>query len=475
MAEKKATSTSDTGRANASIRSRAIGSIPATLQALNSLRTEERRSALAEAVRSFNEGVVPRPHDTGWVNVLARTFFSYSTDGSSPSRIAWEAVIRGLSVIGCADVDNLGALGEMLAAGDALGVRATVSLETKCYVRSYEDRDINCPGQPGFLRALGVGFTSVPSLDSDHGRFIAQLPQRAHDRNRCRIEKINELLTPVTINYDADVLPLTPAGNPTPEHLAMAYVKKAESVFPEREDQAVFWADVLGRAPQDAEALAGDPAAFREAIWEKFKNLTAEERNPDQYPGVTDFFKAVSASGALPCVYWLNGSTAGESDTRRLLDDAIHWGARAVAVTPDRLWNIADADKKRMRLGALDQLMQAARERSLPVLAGSFMDAPHQKFVDSFDAPELAAYFRDFNDGAFWLYGHATLHRATGYGLQSEWADETFGRNRAAANAFYLEAGKKAPPGKATRVRIANVGPEPDPADILDALAPLRI
>ncbi len=470
-----ASGSSGTFHSNASIRSRALGSIPDALRALGSYRTDERKAALADVVSAFERGVVAKPQETGWVNLLARSFFSYSNDECSPARLAWEAVIRGLSVIGCCDADNLGALREMLAAGDALGVRATVSLETKCYAPSRADRDLSYPGQNGFLRALGIGFTSVPALDSEHGAFIAQLPERAHARNRERIEKINPLLSPVCINYEEDVLPLTPAGNPLPEHLATAYVRKAESVFPEKEDQAVFWSDVLGRTPQDVEALLADLPAFGEAVWDRFRQFVEEERNPDNYPGVVDFFKAVAASGAVPCVFWRGGETAGEADPGEFFDEALRWGARAAAVTPDALWNIADAERKSVCLGNLERMMVAARERSLPVIAGSFMDRPGQKFVDSFDAPELAAYFRDFNDAAFWLYGHATLERAAGLGLLSDWAGHAFGKDRAAANGFFRDAGKAAAPGKAARHRIDGMGPDPDPRDILESLAPLRM
>ncbi len=465
-------------RNNASIRSRALGRIPTTLLALNSLNTDDRRTALAEAVESFNQGLVVRPQDTGWVNVLARTFFSYSADGSSPARLAWEAVIRGLSVIGCADKNNLGALGEMFSAGDALNMRVTVSMETKAFVQSYSDREINCSGEPGIVRVLGAGFTKVPPLDSEHGRMIASLPNLARDRNLAMIERINPKLAPVQVEYREDVLPLTPAGNASSEHIAAAYTNKAKDIFKEVHDLAVFWADVLGRSPNDVESLLNDSVCFMEVLSEKLERMDMEAQPAGEvrtYPGITDFFKAVTASGAIPCLLWRDGMSDGESNPDKLLDDAINWGARAIALTPDRNWNILDQEEKLKKQAALGDMVRAARERMLPLLVGSPMSGPRQKFVDSFDAPEISAYFRDFTDSAFWLYGHTTLERAAGLGYMSEWAEKHFKNDRAAANAFYLEVGKKAQPGKATRVRIANAAPEADTGDILDALAPLRL
>lgn len=464
-------------RSNASVRSRALGSIPSTLQAMNSLVTGERKKAVEDAVCSFEEGLIVRPQETGWVNVLARTFFSYSVDDSSPSRLAWEAVIRGLSVIGCADVDNLGALGEMQSVADAFGIRATVSLETTVQVQSYADTILNSPGQPGVLRALGVGFTRIPELDSDHGRLIASLPALARTRNIALVEKTNPMLAPAAIDYEADVIPLTPAGNATPEHIIAAYMKKAAAIFPDKDDLAVFWADVLGKSPTETGSLLATDTEFICAFREKLLHPPQERVSPSSYPGVTEFFQAVRAAGAIPCLFWNDGCSEGEADPDRLLDNAANWGAKAVAVMPDGSWNIQDPVEKAKKLAALAALMAAAKRHNLPVLAGSPMSAPGQKFVDSFDAPELAAYFRDFTDSAFWLYGHATLERALGMGLQSDWARHTFDKDAAAANAFYLEAGKKAAPGKATRRRLASVCHDTDPApgDILDALKPLTI
>lgn len=466
-------STRGSTRNISSVRSRALGRMPSTLIALGSLQTEERRAALNEAVRSFEEHLVIRPQETGWVNVLARTFFSYSAEGFSPARLAWEAVIRGLSVVGTADFDNLGALGETFAAGDALSIRATVSLETLATVQSYSDRDINCPGAPGFMFVLGAGFTEVPSLDTEHGRLIASLPDKARDRNIALIGKINALLAPVSVDYQEDVVPLTPAGNASGRHLCAAYARKARTIFTEFHDLAVFWADVLGRSPTDAECLLGDDNAFMDVLSEKLEQMGLSiycQTQPNDYPPITEFFRAVKASGAVPCLFWRDGQSLGESNPDKLLDDALLWGAHAIGLTPDSSWNLDNPDDKAKKLASLAELVRAARERHLPLLAGSLMNKPGQKFVDSFDAPEIAPFFRDFSDSAFWLYGHTTMQRAAGMGLYSEWAAHHFSADRAKANAFYLELGKKALPGKAARTRIASLGSEVEPGEILDAL-----
>ncbi|MCC8181278.1 MAG: hypothetical protein LIP23_10280 [Planctomycetes bacterium] len=459
-------------RKNASVRSRALGRIPATLEALNSAKTSTRREAVAEAVQSFDNKEITRPQEMGWANVLARTFFSYSADNYSPSRLTWEAVIRGLSVIGSLDIDNLGALGEMFSAGDALAIRTTVSLETRVYVESYKDQVINCPGEPGVMNAIGAGFALVPDPTTQHGSLIASLPDRAHTRNRAIVAAINDTLTPVTVDYDADVLPLTPAGNATPLHIIAAYVLKSKTVFEELYDRAVFWADVLGRSPQDAECLLGEPGELETALADKLD--LAERVDPTHagsslYPGVVEFFRAVKASGAVPCLPLLDSLPSGEA-LDKLLDNALQWGVRAVAILPDFYWNITDLTVKTDRMALLERLVTAARQRNLPILVGSKMDRPKQKFMDALDAPELSAYFRDFTDSAFWLYGHTVMERADRNGITSDWAKRHFGRDYAAANAFYLEVGKKAKPEACSRANIADAGADADPGDVLNSL-----
>jgi hypothetical protein len=462
-------------RHNVSVRSRALGRIPDILSALGSLRIAERRTALASAARSFDEDTVARPQETGWANMLARTFFSFSYDGFSPERLAWEAVIRGLSVIGCCDRDSLGALDEMQTAADALGIRAVVSMETVARVDSAADREINCPGQPGLARVLGIGFTAPPLPEDEHGRLIASLPERTREYARTMLARLNPLLSPVAVDFENDLLPMTPSGNAGPGHIAATFIGKAEETFPDAADRAVFWADVLGRSPEDVECLWSDRGEFMDVVQEKLLRMAPEESSSAAYPAAADLFRAFEASGAAACILWRGGASGGVADAGKFLDDAVNWGARAAALTPDACWNIADPAEKERGLAALSDFMAAARKRNLPVLAGSFMDGPRQKFVDSLDAPELSPYVRDFADSAFWLYGHAVLQRAIGAGLTSDWAHRHFGPDRAAANAFYAEAGRKAAPGKAARARIAEAGPDARPGDVLAALAPPKI
>ena len=70
---------------------------------------------------------------------------------------------------------------------------------------------------------------------------------RADRRNREMAARVNAYLDPVAIDYERDVLPLTPAGNATERHMLLAYIRAADRAFDGAESQkAAFWAEKLG-------------------------------------------------------------------------------------------------------------------------------------------------------------------------------------------------------------------------------------
>ncbi len=424
-----------------------MNELPAeVLKGLNSFDSDIRRQSLAKAADLVKSGKITPPPTTGWVNVHCHTIFSYSSEDYSPSRLVWEALMRGLSVVGSTDFDVLDAMDEMYIAGDALGVRTTVALETRTFVDAYADKEINSPGEPGVMYNMGAGFIRVPD-----GPLFASLKQQSRERNEVMVGKVNAVLAPVAIDYAKDVLPLTPSGNATERHICAAYENKANQVFTDTWERVSFWAKALGVKQEEAEKLVANPGSLRNTIRAKLmKKGGVGYSQPDSgaFPPVRDFFKMVASARAMPCLAWLDGTTPGEADPDKLLEDAIAWGARVVNVVPDRNWNIADPAAKAKKVAALEAFMQAAKKRHLPVMAGTEMNGPGQKFVDSFDAPELAPYVADFQDGAYWLYGHTVLERLAGKGVMSPWAKERFAADWAKANAFYIEVGKRAVPGQ---------------------------
>ncbi len=97
----------------------------------------------------------------------------------------------------------------------------------------------------------------------------------------------------------------------------------------------------------------------------------------------------------------------------------------ALNIIPDRNWNIADPDGRRLKVQNLYRVVEVGRALDLPLNVGTEMNSFGQKLVDDFDAPELAPVRQAFLDGAYFIYGHTALQRALGLGYQSAWAQAT--------------------------------------------------
>lgn len=415
----------------------------AVLADLNSFDPAKRKAALALAVK---DGRPHWPEPANISNLHCHTFYSYCSMDLSPQGLTWEAGNRGLAVVGSTDFDVLDAMDEMFEAGDALGIRTTVSLEARVFSETYADREVSSPGEPGVMYMMGIGFTRLPAADS----LFPSLKAQSRARNLEMVGKVNSVMGQAAIDYDKDVLPLTPAGNATERHLCAAYDNKARAVFPAETDLAQFWAGVLGIDAEKARGLLADTGALRNNIRAKLMKrggVGYSQPGKGSFPRVEDFFRMIADAGAVPCLAWLDGTSSGEADPGQLIDDAMSWGARAVNIIPDRNWNIKDAGVKATKTAALAAFVEEARKRALPIIAGTELNGPGQKFVDSFDAPELAAYVGDFMDGAYWLYGHTVMERFGGRGAMSHWAEERFFGDRDAANVFYAKVGREAVPG----------------------------
>ena len=75
------------------------------------------------------------------------------------------------------------------------------------------------------------------------------------------------------------------------------------------------------------------------------------------------------------------------------------------------------------------------------------MNAPGNKFVDSFDTAELKPLLPVFLRGAHIAYAHSVLQRQSGLGYLSGWAKKTF-LTVAAKNAFFEELGRTLQPSQ---------------------------
>ena len=432
-----------------------------------------RREAIGAIAAKVAAGEAPVAERAGMANVHFHTFFSFNYRDYSPSRIVWQGRKQGLDVVGSVDFDVLDAMEEMFEAGDALDVRTNVAMETRVFAHELADKEFSSPGEPGVLYFMGTGFTRLPEPGFEAAAILDRMRQGARARNEAMLERLRPVLAPMEVGYEAEVVPLGPSGNVTERHMLAVLDGKAQAMFPDPGERAAYWAERTGIAAEEFPALFADTAKFRTAIRAKLmKRGGPGYKQPDEatFPPIRKVVQMIVACDAIPCATWLDGTRDGEEDADALCDWFLSMGCPAMNIVPDRNWNIADPDEKALKVAKLGEVVEAARKRHLILSVGTEMNNYGQKFVDTFAAPELVPFAADFRDGAYVLYGHTILQRACGKGYLSPWARVAFGGDRAAANAFYLDVGRRAfPPGQA-RAMLATLGAEAGHRAILDAL-----
>ena len=278
--------------------------------------------------------------------------------------------------------------------------------------------------------------------------------------------RVNKYLSPVELDYGADVIPLTPAANPTERHMCLAYARKAKALFGDQNDLSRYWTEKLG---VDAEPLSlPEGRDLLNTIRQKtMKKGGVGYVQPDtgSFPTIHKMNEFILSAGGIPTHTWLNGLSDGEKDMENLLGVAMSTGAAALNVIPDRNYAPGVKDEK---LTNLYRVVDLAEKLDLPLVMGTEMNSPGQKFVDDFDSAELAPLAGVFGKGAHIVYAHSVLQRAAGLGYIGDWAKNHF-KTTADKNAFFETVGEKLQP--ALQDTLAGLNDNSEPQEILRLIA----
>jgi hypothetical protein len=421
-------------------------------QQLDSFDPDQRREALQALLEQTRSGGVALAEPGTDVNLHAHTFFSYNAYGYSPSKYAWLARKTGLAVAGIVDFDVLDALEEFLAAGQLAGLKTCVSLESRTFVPEFATRVINSPGEPGVAYHMGVGFTKPVAHP-----FLAEMRAAAEARTREMVSRVNPALRPVELDYALEVVPLTPKGNATERHLCQAYENKAAKVFPDAAHRAAFWKEKLGDAPPAGAKLQN---LIRAKMMKK-GGPGYVQPGKGAFPLMADMNQVVLSAGAIPTLAWLDGTTEGEQCIEEFFAVGKASGAAALNIIPDRNYTPGVKDQK---LQNLYDVVALAEKHHFPVIVGTEMNAPGNKFVDSFGTAELKPLVPVFLRGAHIVYAHSVLQGQSGLGYLSAWAKKTFA-SPAEKNDFYEKLGRELQP--AMESRLSGLTEAATPAQIL--------
>jgi hypothetical protein len=407
---------------------------------LDSFDASLRQRALAALWRQANDGLIPLPSPGDAVNLHAHTFFSYNASGYSPSKFAWLARKAGLAAAGIVDFDVLDALEEFLQAGRLLGLKTCVSLESRTFVPEFATRVINSPGEPGIAYHMGAGFTSA----APHP-FLAEMRASAARRTRDLLARVNHYMRPVELDYEKDVVAITPQGNATERHLCEAFERKAAQVFPDESVRASFWREKLGDAPPPGAKLQN----LIRAKTMKKGGVGYVQPGAGSFPLLADMNRFVLESGAIPMLTWLDGTSEGEQCVEEFFELGMKSGAAALNLIPDRNYTPGRKDQK---LQNLYDVVALAEKHHFPIMVGTEMNSPGNKFVDSFETAELKPLLPVFLRGAHIFYAHSVLQRQSGLGYLSWWAGKAFA-TLSAKNSFFAKLGSEMEPSQEDQLR----------------------
>ena len=432
-----------------------------TQDSLNDFELSTRQQALATLAREEKFPPI-RPI----VNAHAHTFYSFNYKGYSPSRFVVEAKREGLEMGGIVDFDVLDGLEEFWEASRLLDLKGCVGIESRVFVPEFSDREINSPGEPGISYHMGTGFTTA-AIPTEAQAFLDNMRFTSAQRNQAMVTRVNEFLSPLVLNYDEDVLPLTPNGNATERHLCLAYARKASSMFPEESDLGKFWSEKLGVSQDDIKDLPeGRPITdLIRAKTMKQGGVGYVKPDSGSFPKMAEMNEFVLLCGAIPTFTWLDGCSDGEQSIEELVEVGRSTGVAAFNIIPDRNYTPGQSDQK---LENLNQVIQLTKDLGLPLLGGTEMNSPGQKFVDDFASAELAPHQAVFIRGSWILHAHSTLQRYAGMGYLSEWANSQFS-DVSAKNEFYASFGESFSPRGDDRLKDS-LNAEMGATEVLDLM-----
>ncbi|MCE5258686.1 MAG: hypothetical protein LLG44_06420 [Chloroflexi bacterium] len=428
-------------------------------QQLLSLDPQIRTHALASLAQARIADREQIPASTNLVNLHCHTCYSYNAYGHTPSSLAWLAAEQGWRAVATVDFDVLDAVDETLSACDAVHVRGAAGLETRVFVPEFATREINSPGEPGICYFVGVGFTQQSAPESA-APVLAEMRAAAARRNRDMAARINAFVGPAAIDYDRDVLPLTPSGNATERHMLVAYDQAARKAFPGRSELVTFWAGKLGVDASAVEASLGQEAGPNELLRSKLMKrggVGYVQPSPQSFPTLRQVGTMITACGALPTYAWLDGYSSSEQALEELLDVMLSNGVVGLTVIPERNWNFKDSGDQLEHVRKLDTTLALAKQLDLPVFIGTEMNKAGQPLVDDIlGVDALKPYADTFVAGADLLYGHTLFERALRIGYSSPWAAANLPTRRE-RNSFYREAGRLAEPGPDVITRLSGL------------------
>ena len=359
---------------------------------LNDNDINVRLDALRQIKKLTDEGKLPKPADTPYVNNHIHTQYSFSP--YSPTKALYMAWQAGLKTAGIMDHDSVGGIKEFIEAGKILQMPITCGMEIRCDMSktSLNGKKINNPDQKSvaYVALHGIPHQSIDMIE----KFIKPYRAKRNERNRKMCKNITELVAPygLYLDFDRDVLPLSKAsegGSVTERHILFALAKKVTAKYPTPEKVVDFFKNdmhVAMSAKVEGQILNGENTpdfyeydilgALKAEMVEKFY-IDADEECPSVY----DYIDICNKSGAISAYAYLGDvgdSVTGDKKAQKFEDDYLpllfdtlkELGFDAVTYMPTR--NTEDQ---------LRRVMSYCDRYNFFQISGVDINSPRQEFI----------------------------------------------------------------------------------------------
>ena len=359
-------------------------------------------------LREFaEEGKIQRRGRPGGINTHIHTSKSFAFF-DSPSEAVWLAYLERLAILGINDHYTLAGHEEFARACRVLGIRPIFSMEAIAMWEEAEreKKTVNDPANPGrtYLTAKGVTRSFPPGSkgEADLSQMNAALLERNKEITSKLLKIIAERLGVKKGISWADVIALTPHGQPTERHICLLVSRLLDGTYADLADRAKALSKLTKADPP--EGVFDDPGALQDHIRAKLVKAGKPAYVTESRAAFIPVARMVSLAldlGAIP-TYPVMGDpvTPWEEDIEKLYDRLEALKIHAIEVIPDR------NTPERLR-----EIVKKAVARGFPIFNGTEHNTKTpMPMVDKF-------FFEDefrphFERGARVLLGHQALRAA---------------------------------------------------------------
>jgi len=379
---------------------------------LNNREPEKRLDNLRSILEEEKAEQLPRKQMDYYINNHIHTTFSFSY--YTPAMSIWMAFRSGLQIAGIMDHDTISGAREFIKAGEIAGIPTTKGVECRADFSKtlLKSRRINNPDQRSvaYIIIYGVSDNQIDRINS----FFAPYREERNKRNLLMVQRLNEILEPVSLSldFDLDVLPLSYAlqgGTITERHILFALARKIMAKFSKGREVIEFLQHKLKIeiSKKNLAYLEDKKNNFyaydilhvlKSSLVELFYiNATTE------CPDVKDVLALADETGSISAYSYLGDITESvtgdkkaqkfEDDYLELLFDVIkELGFKAVTYVPTR-----------NSMAQIKRIQGLCKKYGFFQISGEDINSPRQSFIcEILKNPEL----HNLVDAAWALIGH---------------------------------------------------------------------